>query len=455
MVVNQKLSFFKCLLVVTCIILPWNATAVNHGSLSDKLLSQKFGRNLVESLLVKSLLEITQGNTKQAFNTVNDLIHAAPNFKLAYLIRGDLLSAQSHALETFGDSAHASNASNTVVNAEEIEGLREEARTRIDYYLSHKKTSQQPNLLVKLGAGQTNLIVVDTVKSRLFLYKLVDGSLQYAADYYVTIGKNGSGKQTQGDKRTPLGVYFAGQKLNEKLADMYGDAAYPLNYPNELDQHQNKNGSGIWLHGTPTDTYSRPPRASDGCVVLSNPDLAALATILQSGKTPVIISNNIEWLDGNKLIQQLNTQAAEKIALQKAIDDWRKDWVSQDTDHYLSHYSKKFFYSDGGYQQWADYKRGIQAAKPKVSVQINDISMFGYPSLQVTNKDTLGSQNLSKETSIKETSIKETTGSNTQPVVVVNFEQDFKSASLQNKMRKRQYWVNDNNQWKIIYEGAG
>jgi len=39
-------------------------------------------------------------------------------------------------------------------------------------------------------------------------------------------------------------------------------------------------------------------------------------------------------------------------------------------------------------------------------------------------------------------------------IVVVNFEQDFKSASLQNKMLKRQYWINQNNQWKIIYEGA-
>ena len=39
-------------------------------------------------------------------------------------------------------------------------------------------------------------------------------------------------------------------------------------------------------------------------------------------------------------------------------------------------------------------------------------------------------------------------------VVVVNFEQDFKSASLQNKMRKRQYWQIENNRWKIIYEGS-
>jgi len=422
----QKFKLLKILFVAVCLILPWNATAINHGSMTDQLLSKKLGRNLVESLLVKSLLEITDGKTKQAFETVNELIRAAPNFKLAYLIRGDLLTAQSGALKNFGDSAPSTSADNIIntPSSEQIQGLRDEARTRIEYYLSEKKSAQQPNLLVKLSDEQEHLIVVDTVKSRLYLYKKVDGALQYVVDYYVTIGKNGVGKQTQGDKRTPLGVYFAGQKLTQPLADMYGDAAFPLNYPNELDQHQNKNGSGIWLHGTPTDTYSRPPRASDGCVVLSNPDLKALEPILQTGKTPVIIANNLEWLEGDKSSEKLELQNAEKLALQKAIENWRKDWVSQNTDGYLSHYSKKFFYSDGGFSQWADYKRGIQAAKPKVSIQLEDISMFGYPDVE-------------------------------QPIIVVNFEQDFKSPSLQNKMRKRQYWVNENNQWKIIYEGAG
>ena len=204
---------------------------------------------------------------------------------------------------------------------------------------------------------------------------------------------------------------------------MYGDGAYPLNYPNELDQNQNKSGSGIWLHGTPANTYSRAPRASDGCVVLSNPDLKALQPILQAGKTPVIIANNLEWLENAQASEQLAAQEAEKQALQTAIEDWRKDWIAQDTDAYLSHYSKKFFYSDGGLQKWSDYKRGIQASKPKVAIQIEDVSMFSYPATK-------------------------------QPVVVVNFEQDFKSAGLQNKMRKRQYWMLDNDQWKIIYEGA-
>ena len=416
MITHLKLKLLKIIAILVCVLLPWNATAVNHGAITDLLSNKKFGKTLVESLLVKSLLEITQGNTKQAFATVDQLISAAPNFKLAYLIRGDLLTAQGRPLESLGNQAQSDSPK---INNELIEGLREEARTRIDYYLSNNKSNQLPNLLIKLTDEQTHVIVVDTVKSRMYLYKNVNGGLQYAADYYVTIGKNGAGKQVQGDKRTPLGVYFAGKKITQPLADMYGDGAYPLNYPNELDQHQNKNGFGIWLHGTPTNTYSRPPRASDGCVVLSNPDIKALAPILQTGKTPVIISDSIEWLDKDNS----DFQSDQQKTLAETMDDWRKDWVSQNADKYLSHYSKQFFYDGGNYQKWADYKRVIQLAKSKVSIKIDNVSMLSYPNMS-------------------------------ENIVVVNFEQDFKSTSLQNKMLKRQYWINENNQWKIIYEGA-
>lgn len=411
------MNIFKYLIVSICILMPWNATALNHGSMASQLLNHRISKNIIDSLLVKGLLEIAQGKTKQAIGTINELINTAPNFKLAYLIRGDLLAAQGRPLLKFGDSSLSDDKINN--GDHNLEGLREEARVRLDYYLSDKKYSQLPNLLVKLGAEQENLIVVDTASSRLFLYKKVDGVLTYIADYYVTIGKNGAGKQIQGDKRTPLGVYFASKKLTQPLEDMYGSAAYALNYPNELDLHQNKNGNGIWLHGTPTNTYSRPPRASDGCVVLSNPDLNALAPYLISGKTPVIISNNIEWLEKDKS----NFQSAQQKMLEHELEQWRIDWASQQTEQYLSHYSQKFFYSDGGYQQWANHKRGVQASRPKVTLNIRDISMFSYPNFD-------------------------------QPIVVVDFVQNFKSVNLQNKMLKRQYWLHENNQWKIIYEGA-
>ena len=39
-------------------------------------------------------------------------------------------------------------------------------------------------------------------------------------------------------------------------------------------------------------------------------------------------------------------------------------------------------------------------------------------------------------------------------MAMVTFEQNYKSSNNNSKMKKRQYWQRDGEQWKIIYEGA-
>lgn len=397
-------------LLTAITLMPWNATAVNSYSLRNLLHKPKLSSltDLAESLLVKSLLEITQGKNQQALNTVDELIQKIPNFKLAYLVRGDLLMAQAQHLQAFGNS----NPNQT----EAVKDLQAEARVRVERYLSNGNPDKLPNLLLSPNQQQNHVIVVDTDKSRLYLYKNNGDRLSYVADYYVTIGKNGVDKQAEGDKRTPIGVYFAKQKLTRPLADMYGDGAYPLNYPNEWDVQHNKSGSGIWLHGTPSYTYSRPPNASDGCVVLTNQDLKTIAPILQTGKTPVIIANHLKWTTADNA-------SSEKQTLQEAIDIWLNDWKSQNTAKYLSHYSQAFSSNGINYQQWSDHKFRVQTNKSKIDISLSDISMFAYPDAD-------------------------------KKLVVVDFIQDFKSPSLSNKMQKRQYWIQEDNVWKIVYEGS-
>jgi len=407
MALNKGLTY---VLLAAITLVPWNATAVNSYSLSNFLHKPKLRSitGLAENLLVKSLLEITQGKNQQALNTVDELIQKIPNFKLAYLVRGDLLMAQAQHLQSFGNA--------NVNQADAVKDLQAEARVRIERYLSNENLDKLPDLLLAPNQQQSHLIVVDTDKSRLYLYKNNGDSLTYVADYYVTVGKNGVGKQTEGDKRTPIGVYFAKPKLTQPLADMYGNGAYPLNYPNEWDVQHNRSGSGIWLHGTPSSTYSRPPNASDGCVVLTNQDLNTIAPILQTGKTPVIIANNLKWIDADN-------STTDKQTLEVAMNSWLSDWKSQNTPKYLSHYSRAFS-SDGiNFQQWSDHKFTVQASKPKVDIALSNISMFAYPDAD-------------------------------KKLVVVDFTQDFKSPTLSNKMQKRQYWIQENNTWKIIYEGS-
>ena len=260
-------------------------------------------------------------------------------------------------------------------------------------------------------------MVVDTKKSRLYIYENDNGKPRFVADYYISHGKNGSDKLREGDQKTPLGVYHVTASLPKtKLADLYGDGAFPINYPNGWDRRNGRGGSGIWLHGTPSDTFARAPRASDGCVVLSNPDLRSVASLIQVGLTPVIISDKVEWLS-------LDDWNSERRALQAAIEKWRRDWEARDHDAYIGHYARNFEGDGMSLRKWSERKRAVNAGKAWIKLALYNISMLRYP-----GRDEM---------------------------VVVTFDQDYKSSNLSNLMKKHMYWVKDGGKWKIIDEGAG
>jgi hypothetical protein len=41
-----------------------------------------------------------------------------------------------------------------------------------------------------------------------------------------------------------------------------------------------------------------------------------------------------------------------------------------------------------------------------------------------------------------------------QDLAVVTFDQTYSSSNLDNRMRKRQYWIKESGTWRIIHEGA-
>ena len=365
-----------------------------------------------EKMLVKSLVEISEGKVDMALETIDALIKQTPNFKLAYLIQGDLLLAHAKQINGMGDETKGEK-------KEEVENLKNEAKVRIERYLNNLNLQNEPKIFAQLNNKVKYLFYVDAVSSRFYLYENINGKLSYKDDYYVSIGKNGFGKQYEGDKKTPVGVYFTGKKIRESLSDFYGEAAYPLSYPNEIDIKNKRNGSGIWLHGTPKTTYNRAPLASDGCIVLSNPDLMKLSSVLDNNKIPIIIS-----FQSLKDLESSNKNLAErKLSLINAIERWREKWEDQDTESYLKFYSKNFFSQKDNYDSWAERKRIIQAQKQKVFVGLSEISFFDYPNTE-------------------------------NEMVLVDFIQDYKSPTINNKMNKRQYWINENNEWRIMYEGG-
>ncbi len=346
----------------------------------------------------------------EALRRVDVLIREHPNFRLAHLVRGDLLLARSRPLQTFGNVAK-------IVPPEKIDGLRDEALARLRALRERPGEDRLPRYVLQLHSGQKHVLLVDSNRSRLYVFANAEGRPRLLADYYVTLGKNGIEKTRQGDQKTPVGVYYVTANLpRSKLTDFYGSGAFPINYPNEWDRRLGRNGYGIWLHGVPSNVYSRPPRASDGCIVLSNPDLESISRHVQVGTTPVIIADEVEWSDAA-------TIEAERAGLAAAIEQWRSDWQSRDTDRYLGHYSARFAAGAQKLAGWASHKRKVNSGKRWIRVELSRVAMFRYP--------------------------------RERDFVVVTFDQDYRSNSLSNVMRKRQYWVKEGAAWKIIYEGSG
>ncbi len=361
-----------------------------------------------DAMLFKTLTEIRDNHLDVALVEVDKVLKQYPTFRLAHLIRGDLLTARAGPLHALGGASNGPQ--------DRIADLRDEARVRLARYQALRPTDRVPKYVLQLSSEQKYVLVVDTQRSTLYAFENRDGALHYVADYYVTSGKNGSDKMRAGDKKTPLGVYHVTANLpRATLGALYGAGAFPISYPNELDHREGREGCGIWLHGTPADTYSRPPRASDGCVVLTNHDLETVAKNLNIGVTPVIISNGIEWVKPDQI-------DGLRRDLVKSVESWRRAWESRDVAAYLKYYDAKF--STGSMQigAWSEQKRRTSEGKTWIKVGLQHMSLFLYP-----GRDDLA---------------------------VVNFDQDYSSNNLSNKMRKRQYWINDKGGWHILYEGA-
>ena len=343
-----------------------------------------------------------------ATQRVEALIAAHPNFRLAHLIRGDLLLARARPLETFG------NVPKTVPR-EKVDDLRAEALLRLRAVRDRPNGERVPRYILQMHAEQRYALVVDSRRSRLYVFENVGGRAHFIADYYVTLGKNGMEKTREGDQKTPIGVYHVTANLpRQKLSDFYGAGAFPINYPNAWDRRLGRNGHGIWLHGTPSDTYSRPPRASDGCIVLANADLEAVARSVQIGLTPVIIADEIQWTDAASL-------ETDRKALAETFEAWRAAWEKRDTERYLSHYAARFSSGDQNLAEWSAHKRTVNASKNWIKVGVSKVAMLQDPR---------------------------------ENFVVVSFDQDYRSDNLSNVMRKRQYWIKTDGRWRILYEGA-
>lgn len=363
---------------------------------------------LAEARLIEIYRLIGKSDSRTALQKSEQLVHDFPNFALAHLVYGDLLSARTRPLTKFGD-VPASQLKN---GTEVLNELKDESQLRLKALRERPPSGSVPAEFLQMSAYNKHAIAIDAAKSRLYLFENQSHGLSLVADYYISVGKLGIEKKIEGDQRTPLGVYFITSQLDPKsLKDYYGSGALPINYPNVLDLKRGKTGGGIWLHGTPPDQFSRPPLASDGCVVLANPDLERLLRTVEIRSTPVLISRNLKWVPPQSLQPRSHEFTTQLNAWLQAKSSGNMNTLSQ---FYAPDFNNGKTLAD-----WLPKLRSEVAAMQGREWAIKDLSLLHWVDANETMVVTFG-----------EVATGQRTGTT-----------------------KRQYWSRQNKQWKIIYEG--
>jgi L,D-transpeptidase YnhG len=365
---------------------------------------------IAEARLIEIYNLIGQGAGKDAFLKAEQLVTDLPNFQLAQLVYGDLLVARTRPVSTLGDvpATMAKDASGT------LKELREESLKRVKALRERPRPGPIPAQFLQLAPTSRHAIAVDASRSRLYLFENTATGLALVGDYYISVGKAGTSKTVEGDQRTPLGVYYITSNLDPKsLKDFYGSGALPISYPNVLDAKRGKTGGGIWLHGTPPTQVSRPPLATDGCVVLANPDLEYIIRTVAIRATPVVIATQLDW------VTPTHTKTAGK-GFEDALFAWRNAKTSGDVNQVLSFYTPDFNSNGKTLAQWTPLLRGEMEKTKGRTIQLKDVSYLHW----VDNAETM----------------------------VTTFGEVAEGSRI--GWTKRQYWTRQNGQWKIFYEGV-
>ena len=363
-----------------------------------------------EGRLLEIYRLIGEGDMREALQRAQKLSEAVPNFHLAQLVYGDLLLAQTSNISALGNVPGP-----MVVKApEKLAQLRMEAARRIAALQERPPVGALPSQFINLPPSTKHAIAVDASKSRLYVFENRANGLQLVADHYASIGKLGAEKSVQGDQRTPIGVYFITSRLDaEQLTDFYGVGALPLNYPNEYDKRLGRTGSGIWLHGVPSDSYARSPQSTDGCVAMANPELKTIMDRVQPRSTPVVIAHSLEWIEPQ-------AQEASRRDMRNLIEGWRVARSGGDIGRLISFYSPRFSSGGKDLPQWRQMLERESSAQRGRSFQIKDLSILGWRDRSDLLVVTFGELPEGERTGVV----------------------------------KRQYWTKEDGLWKIFFEGV-
>jgi murein L,D-transpeptidase YafK len=218
------------------------------------------------------------------------------------------------------------------------------------------------------------IFIVDKQRSKMHLY-FYNGKTHYIKSYNVLTGKNKGDKNQLGDLKTPEGIYFFQKYIpGSKLDKKYGSFAITINFPNQIDKIEKKNGYGIWLHGVDESQGVEKKQDTEGCIAASNIDLENMKRFIQPELTPVIIYDS--FITDPKKYSAKATEPAINM-----VNTWLSAWNNKDIDEYMSKYSDNFLDIQNNRNKaiWREYKDFLNKKYPDINVKAENISIYTHP----------------------------------------------------------------------------
>lgn len=266
-----------------------------------------------------------------------------------------------------------------------------------------------------------HVILVEKSTHQLHIYENDKTFPKLLKTYNIASGKIKGDKAASGDHKTPEGIYTLQEFLSKEelrrrhgdYAKIYGAGAFPMNYPNFIDNREKDGGGGIWLHSTDDDNRISKGLDSRGCVVVQNADLKDIGQFIELRNTPIIVVQDILHLSRK-------TWERNRKDINETIQKWSKAWQTKDFDTYINTYHKEQFWdrSHGNYPGYKNYKRNVFARPDKPTIKFDFISILAN-----------------------------------EKYAVVHLQQDYHSAIINDTGKKTLYLRKDENyDWKIVGE---
>ena len=234
--------------------------------------------------------------------------------------------------------------------------------------------NELPAYLIRLPDTVETVFIAETSAAAFHRFENAGGPhIGYQGAVYMSIGENGDGKQDDGDRRTPLGIYFVTDQLNtSKLHEKYGVTAFTLDYPNAWDRRKQRTGDGIWVHGVDRRGGKRPPLDTDGCIALPNETLTKLESRVKPNVTPVVIARELKWIDREAL-------EALRARLDAAVSSWAESLQEGDMHAYLSLYDDDFRHWGMDKTEWTVFSIEILGSRTIEKVSVSDLLLLADP----------------------------------------------------------------------------